>query len=78
LVDSKKSITFTYNLKPQTMTYQEIKQEIIEAIYLSERRTQDNIDDIALDIINDYANKEQIWMEILEDGAFGWLVVENI
>jgi hypothetical protein len=57
-------------------TYQEIKQEIIEVITVSKNRTQDNIDDIALDIISKYDNKDQIWSEVLEDGAFGWLVID--
>jgi hypothetical protein len=59
-----------------TTTYQEIKQEIIEVITVSKNRTQDNIDDIALDIISKYDNKDQIWSEVLEDGAFGWLVID--
>jgi hypothetical protein len=58
------------------MKYEQIKPEIIEEILNSDDKGQDTIDGIIWDIINQFDNKEELWEEILEDGAFGWLCEE--
>jgi len=58
------------------MSFEEVSQ-IIEDILLDKKAngsvSQDDVDDVIWDVIDELENQDELWDEILEAGAFGWL-----
>ena len=60
----------------EKMSFQEVSK-IIEDILMDKKSegyvSQDDIDDVIWDVIDNLENEDELWNEILEAGAFGWL-----